>query len=106
MAYSFLALATGPTWCEPEKTQVERYRSPYSVKFTYSKDKLIGDITAGKRGDPRQQSTLSFDQWYSAETRKKWGAWGPPAKTFDAPAEAADKPPAWKRERILAIAMR
>lgn len=82
------------------------YRSPYSVAFTVPERELLGDILDGSRGAARDLSTVPLDDWYSPSTRKRWGAWGPPAKSLPAP-DGLDKRSAdWQRERVIAVALR
>ena len=97
-----------PTMCFAggEATDAKPYHSPYSVQFSFPVKELLGDILTGEKGKPENQSAVAFDQWYSDKTRLKWGAWGPPAKAFDLPGELKDKPSAWQRQRLIAVALR
>ena len=96
---SFLAMLG---LCEHPK----HYTSPYSVKFRHPEKELLKDILEGERGDPKFQSKIPFDGWASDSTRKKYGAWGPPLKSHEPPMGIADRSAEWKRERILALALR
>lgn len=82
------------------------YKSPYAVKFTYPIEELIPDILHGSRADPKKQSRIPYDQWYAEATKKRYGAWGPPGFHHPAPAGADAKPAEWKRQRVIAVAMR
>ena len=82
------------------------YSSPYAVKFQHSEKELLKDILDSERGDPKAQSRIPFDEWDSTSTRRRFGAWGPPLKTFDAPKAIAGKTVEWKRERIIALGLR
>jgi hypothetical protein len=82
------------------------YSSPYSVKFRHSEEKLLKDILAGERGNPKLQSKIPFDEWDSGAIRKKYGAWGPPLKAHEPPEGIAEKSAEWKRERVLALGLR
>jgi hypothetical protein len=82
------------------------YHSPYSVAFSFPQEKLIGDILAGKRGGPRDESSIAAAEWYAPSTRKRYGSWGPPARQYPAVAEADRQTVAWQRERIIAVALR
>jgi cell wall-associated NlpC family hydrolase len=103
-----IVVTTAKSWApgQPAVAEARPYTSPYSVEFTYSPKDLIGDLLTGERGNPRRQAAVPFDEWYSAATRKKFGAWGPPAKTFDPPSGLDSKSAAWKRQRVLAIGLR
>lgn len=82
------------------------YRSPYSVKLTFPHKDLVGDIEEGRRGDPRDESSFPFRDWSSHEVRKHYGSWGPPARHYSAPQGLEKRSAAWKRERVLAVALR
>ena len=86
--------------------EAKPYTSPYAVEFQHSKRELLKDLFTGERGDPKKHSKISADDWASDAVRKKYGAWGPPLKTFDAPEILDGKSAAWKRERVLALALR
>jgi cell wall-associated NlpC family hydrolase len=82
------------------------YTSPYSVEFTYPIEDLIPDIEHGSRADPRKQSRIPFDQWYTEATKKRFGAWGPPGFHHPVPDGSEVKPGEWKRQRVIAVAQR
>src|SRR5581483_3501572 len=82
------------------------YKSPYSVRFSYPLHELIGDIENGARGNPREESAVPYHEWYSPRVERKYGSWGPPARHYLAVPGAAEKPLQWKRERLLATALR
>lgn len=82
------------------------YKSPYSVKFTLSQQELLGDIDKGPRGHVQEESSVVYLDWYSPRVREKYGAWGPPARHFPAPAGLAQRSLTWKRERVIATALR
>lgn len=82
------------------------YRSPYSVKFTYSRKELLDDIDNGPRGDPKLQAEIPFSQWYSPRVRMNAGSWGPHPRHYPAPAGIERRSPEWKRERVIAVALR
>jgi hypothetical protein len=79
------------------------YHSPYSVAFSYPLKDLLSDIQSGQRGGPKDESSLPATEWYTAQTRKRYGVWGPPARHY--PATAGQRPVAWQRERVIAVAL-
>jgi cell wall-associated NlpC family hydrolase len=81
------------------------YRSPYSLKFSVAVNELLFDRDE-PRGKVDQQSSIPRDRWDSAETRRRWGAWGPPARKFDCPERVREWSAQKKRERVLATAAR
>jgi hypothetical protein len=81
------------------------YKSPYGVKFTFSPKDLLGDLE-GTRGDFKNESSVKFQSWYSAETKTRYGVWGPPAQHFDPPAGLSKKDSEWMRHRVIAVGLR
>lgn len=81
------------------------YKSPYDVKFTFSDQELIGDLK-GARGDWKGESTVPHTAWYSPETLKRYGSWGPVATHYAAPAGLAQKSREWMEQRVIATALR
>ena len=85
--------------------QAAGYVSPYSARFRTPVAQLIPDILTGPRGDRGLESRFSREDWNSAEVRRGYGAWGPPARQYPAPEIARGKSAQWKRERVLATAL-
>jgi hypothetical protein len=82
------------------------YRSPYSVRFTHRLAELVEDIEGGERGEHRLESSVPFRDWYSHRVREEYQEWGPPARHFPAPRGLAEKSIVWRRERVIAVALR
>ena len=82
------------------------YRSPYDVVFTTPIAQLIGDLERSERGDPRLESEIPFEHWYSRKTLERWGSWGPPARIYPPPRGAWEWPVERKRERVIAVALK
>ena len=78
----------------------------YSVAFTHSERELIGDLIAGPRGERSRESSVAISSWNSERVRTRYGAWGPPARHYPATPEFDAKPVEWRRERLIATAMR
>jgi hypothetical protein len=83
----------------------EPYKSPYSVKFTFSPKDLVGDLE-GNRGEIKNQSSVKFPAWYADGTKSRYGVWGPPTQHFGPPPGLAQKDPEWMRQRVIAVALR
>ncbi len=81
------------------------YRSPYRLKFRFPESELLFDARS-ERGSVAAQSSMPEREWYSEQLKHRIGSWGPPARKFDCPAEVREKPPEWKRERVIAAASR
>lgn len=90
----------------PSPAQEKAYRSPYRVEFSYPVAELIGDLERTERGDHRLEAEVPFHQWYSARTRERWRAWGPPARDYPPPPGVEGWPIEKKRERAVAVALR
>lgn len=80
------------------------YVSPYSIKYTFSRDSLIYDLLNTERGDYKQSSTTDYADWYSNSVKKKYGVWGPATKQYDTPEIIKGKSAEWMRERLIATA--
>jgi len=102
-----LAAGAGAPGQEPELLTAEkdRYQSPYLVHFSFTEDELSGDLR-GERGDPYRQSRIEHREWYGHHVREWYGAWGPPARHYPAPQGLADRSLSWKRQRVIAVALR
>ena len=61
-----------------------------------------GAASAFPGGD---QAVIPESEFYTRQTRERWGAWGPPARQFPAPAGLVDEP-AWLQRRLLTTARR
>jgi hypothetical protein len=77
----------------------EPYKSPYSVKFSFPEEELIGDLLKGPRSDWKDHATVPFREWDNPANQTRWGYWGPSMKQFDPPAGLAKKTPQWSRAR-------
>lgn len=84
----------------------EAYKSPYTVKFTHPLHELIGDLETGARGRVQEEAAVPFHEWYARHNEKKFGVWGPAARHYPPAPGIAEKSLAWKRERLLATALR
>jgi NlpC/P60 family len=82
------------------------YESPYTVKFSFKEEELIGDLLKGPRADWKDYASVPFREWYDAANERRWGYWGPAMRHFDPPTGLAKKSPQWSRERVIATAMR
>ncbi len=81
------------------------YQSPYSVRFTFRPEELIGDLRSGPRADWKNSAKVPFREWYDPVNQARWGYRGPGAKHYDAPPGAATKGPEWARQRVLATGL-
>jgi hypothetical protein len=110
MRFSSVALSllvVGLAFAAPgQDSTTPGYKSPYAVEFTYPLEELIPDILLGTRADPKKQSRIPYDQWYTETTKKRFGAWGPPGFHHPAPAGSDAKPAEWRRQRVMAVALR
>jgi cell wall-associated NlpC family hydrolase len=83
----------------------QAYKSPYSVRFTFSPADLVGDLE-GSRGDIKNQSSVKFQSWYADTTKTRYGVWGPPSQHFDPPAGLSKRDAEWMRQRVIAVGLR
>ena len=84
----------------------DAYKSPYSVKYSFQEEELIGDLLKGPRSDWKDHATVPFREWDNPSNQTRWGYWGPAMKHFNAPAGLAKKSPQWSRERVIATGLR
>jgi hypothetical protein len=82
------------------------YKSPYSVKFSFPEEELIGDLLKGPRSDWKDHATVPFRDWYNPLNQTRWGYWGPAMRHFNPPAGLTKKTPQWSHERVIATGMR
>jgi cell wall-associated NlpC family hydrolase len=82
------------------------YKSPYSVKFSFKEEELIGDLLKGSRANWKEHASVPYRDWYDSANQVRWSYRGPAAKHFDAPSGLASKSPQWSRERVIATGMR
>ena len=83
-----------------------KYSSSYAVKFSFSREELIGDMLAGLRSDPKEESSIPFHEWYSPKVRKEYGSWGPPVRHYPQPEGIHKRAVKWKQERVIATGLR
>ncbi len=81
------------------------YKSPYSVKLSFDAKDLAGDLSQGKRADPKEQSSVEHKDWYDEANQRRWGYWGPPSRHYPAPPGLAGRKAEWKRQRVIAAGM-
>lgn len=87
------------------KPQEGPYQSPYRPRFKVPLRELLFDASQ-ERGSAIEQSSLPHREWYSGKVRTEFGSWGAPARVFDCPPGVHEKPVEWRRERVVAAAMR
>ena len=81
---------------------VSGYHSPYAVRFTMP----VAELNAGLDVRVAHLCPVPAAQWYSASVRREFGAWGPRAGMLPAPEGLAQHDAEWKRERVIAAALR
>lgn len=82
----------------------EGYESPYSVKFDTPLNELLLPDQEPPRNDIKLESSTTFSDWYSDETKQQCGNWGPHARLF--PPAFRDSSTAIKQQRLLAVALK
>lgn len=79
------------------------YVSPYRLAFTLDASERSVGFNQAPWNDPRLQSSLDFANWYDDRTRRRWKAWGPPARQYPAaPWTGRDR--TWLEERAVTVA--
>jgi len=82
------------------------YQSPYSVKFSIPEEQLYQVDKVPPRENPRLESDTPFEEWHSEQVHRKYGKWGPGQKKYPAPANYGQLSAEWKRERVIAVALK
>ncbi len=91
----------------PARAQLQQRADPdYGLQFTRPIEELVGDLETGERGDPLRESSVEHRHWYSHETRRHWGAWGPPPRRYEVWPALESRSPNWLRQRTIAAAAR
>ena len=83
-----------------------KYQSPYSTTYMYTMLDLAGDIINGHRGDAKYESSINYSKWNSEQVQKDYGFFGPPLREYEPPQALYTAPAEWKRERLIAAAVR
>jgi cell wall-associated NlpC family hydrolase len=81
------------------------YASPYSVKFTFELEDLIGDLD-GPRGHWKSEASIPFEDWYSAQTQRRFGVWGPSGQHFPPAVLGGQRTVEWMQQRVIATGLR
>ena len=81
------------------------YQSPYKPTFKVPLRELLFDANQ-PRGQATEQSSFPHREWYGRHVFKECGSWGAPARAFDCPPGVHEQPVEWRRERVVAAAMR
>lgn len=100
---SFLVLATGAAPGLPSSAQQD-YVSPYKVELTAPMSEFLAADRSPPRDDWRLEAKVPYENWYSREVRKEYGAWGPGPRHYPPIPNQKDAPLNWKRQRVLAVA--
>jgi hypothetical protein len=82
------------------------YQSPYTVVFSVPPQELYAIDQQEPRNDPRMESSIPFQDWYSKRVRKEFGAWGPDPRHYPPIQGFENIPASWKRQRVLAVGYR
>lgn len=82
----------------------DEYRSPYQWSFRTPLDEILFDRDT-ERGDPRNESSIPYSEWYSERVLRRHGGWGPPRRRFTCPRRVHEWSAEKKRERVVASAM-
>lgn len=86
--------------------QVARYQSPYRLRLTNSEKSLEVGFDLPPWNNPHEESAIPPAEWYSRELRRKYGAWGPPARHYPAHPEVRNQNGRWLAERVILSASR
>ncbi|MDD2768851.1 MAG: NlpC/P60 family protein [Methylococcus sp.] len=81
------------------------YVSPYRTAFRLPQQKVEAGFEQSPWGDDQEQAVIPADEWYSRQTRRRWGSWGPSPRRYpEAPGWSAQSL-RWLQERVLRVAL-
>lgn len=103
---SALALASLPGIHPATTRGQDAYRSPYGLTFRHPVESLSEGFDRPPWNNRAEESTIPPRAWYSHEVRRKFGAWGPPARQYPAPAGLERREPTWMQDRVILAASR
>ncbi|OWK45082.1 NlpC/P60 family protein [Fimbriiglobus ruber] len=104
--FPLVGMVVAPILALADEPKAAEYRSPYSVRFTHPVKELIRDLEETDRGKAQDSAVVPFPEWYSPAIRTRWGVWGPAARHYPHPEYVDGKSADWKRERVVAAALR
>src|SRR3954465_2279527 len=78
-----------------EAATEEDRASGYKLEYSYPLDELIGDLKHSERGEAERESSEPHREWYSEETRRRYGSWGPPVRSYSPLEGMRERPVAW-----------
>lgn len=108
MLAASLSIVAAPAVARVQDCSERSFAAPsgYGVEFRHTVPELIGDLLRTERGDPKLQAVIPHHEWYSEHSRRTFGSWGPSPRRYPPPAIAEGKSVEWRRERVIATALR
>ncbi len=88
------------------RAQDAPYRSPYTLKYRNPVESLEEGFGAPPWNSPMAESALPPQEWSSREVRRRFGAWGPPARHYPAPPGLERRDATWLQDRVILAASR
>jgi hypothetical protein len=80
------------------------YRSPYRLKYRHP----IPTISAGFEEPPWKsnydEAMIPHAEWFTESTRRRWGAWGPPARQYPSSRHVHNKEQTFLQDRVILAA--
>jgi cell wall-associated NlpC family hydrolase len=81
------------------------YVSPYRAVFQLPEADVETGLSRSPWNSDQEQSSVPAQAWYSRETRREWGSWGPPQRRYPEAPGWATRPVRWLQERVLRVAL-
>jgi len=108
MLAASLSVIAAPAAARAQAAPERSFSAPsgYGVEFHHPVPELIGDLLQTERGDPKMEAAVPHREWYSEHVRREFGSWGPPPRRYPPPTIAEGKAVEWRRERVIATALR
>src|SRR5260370_37686340 len=100
-----LGLGMGLAALAAQRRPATAYDSRYTLRFGLPIRTLSRGLDKPPWSDPGAEAVVDHAEWFSAATRDRWRAWGPPARQYPPPAAPHSDIP-WLHARILLVASR
>ncbi|HEY1068834.1 MAG TPA: hypothetical protein VGE52_22120, partial [Pirellulales bacterium] len=79
---------------------------PYELKFRHELRELEVGFHERPWNSPEDEAMVPRDEWYSPQVRRRWGAWGPPARQYPAAPGLERRTTTWMQDRVILSAKR
>jgi cell wall-associated NlpC family hydrolase len=101
-----MGMAAGPALGPEVGAHESTYRSPYRLKFRVPLPELEVGFDEPPWYGPQHEAAIPAEQWYGAHVRRRYGAWGPPARQYPPAPGVRERDATWLQDRVILAASR